>query len=136
MIPEIMDGKNIADFVDKDILIKLNALEKEEEMREKALELEGGNEDSEMSLDEDDQNAYREVVSKRAKLKLEHKLKLSCNNKHIHRPTMDDLKKALPKDSNFEKIEKENTKKSLKRKGRKVESVIKDLGMEMEGEDD
>ena len=31
MVPEIMDGKNIADFVDKDILRKLEVLEKEEE---------------------------------------------------------------------------------------------------------
>lgn len=31
-----MDGKNIADYVDKDILNKLEALEREEEMREKA----------------------------------------------------------------------------------------------------
>ena len=37
-IPEIMDGKNIGDFVDKDILDKLEALEREEEMLEKALE--------------------------------------------------------------------------------------------------
>jgi len=31
IIPEIMDGKNIADFVDPDILEKLDALEQEEE---------------------------------------------------------------------------------------------------------
>jgi nucleolar GTP-binding protein len=31
-----MDGKNIADFVDKDILEKLNELEKEEAMLEAA----------------------------------------------------------------------------------------------------
>lgn len=35
-VPEIMDGKNIADFVDKDILQKLDALEQEEEMMLKA----------------------------------------------------------------------------------------------------
>jgi nucleolar GTP-binding protein len=29
-IPEIMDGKNIADFVDPDILQRLEALEREE----------------------------------------------------------------------------------------------------------
>lgn len=32
IVPEIMDGKNIADFVDSDILKKIEALEKEEEM--------------------------------------------------------------------------------------------------------
>ena len=35
-IPEIMDGKNIADFVDKDILQRLDELEMEEDMLEKA----------------------------------------------------------------------------------------------------
>ena len=31
IMPEIMDGKNIADFIDPDILEKLDALEREEE---------------------------------------------------------------------------------------------------------
>ena len=31
IIPEIMDGKNVADFIDPDILDKLEALEREEE---------------------------------------------------------------------------------------------------------
>lgn len=33
-IPEIMDGKNIADFIDPDILERLDALEREEEKLE------------------------------------------------------------------------------------------------------
>ncbi len=32
-MPEIMDGKNIADFIDADILAKLDELEAEEERR-------------------------------------------------------------------------------------------------------
>lgn len=36
LVPEIMDGKNIADFVDPDILLRLEELEREEEMLEKA----------------------------------------------------------------------------------------------------
>ena len=35
-IPEIFNGRTIADFVDPDILVKLEALEKEEEARELA----------------------------------------------------------------------------------------------------
>jgi nucleolar GTP-binding protein len=31
-MPEIMDGKNIADFIDPDIAEKLEALEREEEL--------------------------------------------------------------------------------------------------------
>ena len=34
IVPEFMDGKNIADFVDPDILLRLDELEKEEEMLE------------------------------------------------------------------------------------------------------
>lgn len=34
IMPEIYNGKNIADFVDADILQKLDELEKEEEMLE------------------------------------------------------------------------------------------------------
>jgi nucleolar GTP-binding protein len=34
IIPEIMDGKNIADFIDPDIAEKLEALEREEGMLE------------------------------------------------------------------------------------------------------
>jgi len=33
-IPEIMDGKNVADFIDPDIAEKLEALEREEERLE------------------------------------------------------------------------------------------------------
>ena len=43
IIPEIMDGKNIADFIDPDIAEKLEALEREEEM----LEAEGFYEENE-----------------------------------------------------------------------------------------
>jgi nucleolar GTP-binding protein len=34
IVPEILDGKNVADFVDPDILEKLEALEREEEKLE------------------------------------------------------------------------------------------------------
>jgi len=36
IIPEILDGKNIADYIDDDIFANLEALEKEEELREAA----------------------------------------------------------------------------------------------------
>jgi len=36
IIPEIWEGRNIADFIDPDIMEKLDALEKEEELRENA----------------------------------------------------------------------------------------------------
>ena len=36
IIPEIVNGKNIADYIDADIFDKLEELEKEEELREAA----------------------------------------------------------------------------------------------------
>ena len=36
IIPEIINGKNIADYIDADIFDKLEQLEKEEELREAA----------------------------------------------------------------------------------------------------
>ena len=36
VIPEVWNGKNIADYIDPDIMTKLEALEKEEELREKS----------------------------------------------------------------------------------------------------
>lgn len=36
IIPELINGKNIADFIDPEILEKLDALEREEELREGA----------------------------------------------------------------------------------------------------
>ncbi len=48
VIPEIMDGKNVADFVDPDIMAKLEALEAEEERREAAGEYESDEEDADV----------------------------------------------------------------------------------------
>ena len=36
VLPEIINGKNIADYIDPDIFKNLEALEKEEELREEA----------------------------------------------------------------------------------------------------
>lgn len=46
VVPEIMDGKNIGDFVDADILQRLEELEREEEMlqQNEGIEQESDNE--------------------------------------------------------------------------------------------
>jgi len=51
-IPEIIDGKNIADYIDPDILERLDELEREEEEREAALESEMQIEEKQLSTDE------------------------------------------------------------------------------------
>ena len=58
-IPEIMDGANIADFVDADIEAKLAELEAEEELlleqaSANGMEMEGAEEDGDSDLDEEE----------------------------------------------------------------------------------
>ncbi|KAF9453331.1 P-loop containing nucleoside triphosphate hydrolase protein [Macrolepiota fuliginosa MF-IS2] len=66
VMPEIMDGKNVADFIDPDIADKLEALEREEEK----LEAEGFYESEEELLDSDDEREAAE-----ARTALQHKIK-------------------------------------------------------------
>ncbi|KAJ3487054.1 hypothetical protein NLI96_g3807 [Meripilus lineatus] len=56
IIPEIMDGKNIADFIDPDILEKLEALEREEEK----LQADGFYDSEEDMFDSDDEREAQE----------------------------------------------------------------------------
>jgi len=66
IIPEIMDGKNVADFIDPDIAEKLEALEREEER----LQAEGFYDSEEDMVDSDDE---REEIEARSNL--QHKIK-------------------------------------------------------------
>ena len=56
-IPEIIDGKNIADFVDPDILKRLEELEREEDQLVAELEAGRMGEDEDSELDEEEQAA-------------------------------------------------------------------------------
>eukprot|EP00730_Choanoeca_flexa_P018460 TRINITY_DN8977_c0_g1_i3.p1 TRINITY_DN8977_c0_g1~~TRINITY_DN8977_c0_g1_i3.p1 ORF type:complete len:683 (+),score=173.72 TRINITY_DN8977_c0_g1_i3:66-2051(+) len=49
-IPEILDGRNVADFIDPDIMAKLAELEAEEEAREKAGEYDSESDDEQTKL--------------------------------------------------------------------------------------
>ncbi|KAI5084765.1 hypothetical protein GOP47_0000934 [Adiantum capillus-veneris] len=74
IIPEIMDGHNIADFIDRDILQRLEEIEQEEGIRE-ARE---GEEESDMSEDElapEEQEALDAIRRKKKKLLEEHRAK-------------------------------------------------------------
>ncbi|KAG6844838.1 hypothetical protein H0H87_003269 [Tephrocybe sp. NHM501043] len=57
IIPEIMDGKNVADFIDPDIAEKLDALEREEER----LQAEGFYDSEEDMFDSDDEREAQEA---------------------------------------------------------------------------
>ena len=59
VMPEIMNGKNIADFVDPDIIARLDELEREEEQ---ILEdIAGQMEDSDSDLDEDEKELIGDI---------------------------------------------------------------------------
>mmetsp|Transcript_38296 Transcript_38296/g.114678 ORF Transcript_38296/g.114678 Transcript_38296/m.114678 type:complete len:673 (+) Transcript_38296:181-2199(+) len=60
-IPEILDGKNVADYVDPDIDAKLDKLEREEAQLVAELEAAGANVDEESDLDEDEELAVGEI---------------------------------------------------------------------------
>ncbi|PVD37279.1 hypothetical protein C0Q70_04276 [Pomacea canaliculata] len=59
VIPEIWNGKNIADFIDPEIMRKLEELEKEEELRENA-----GLYDNDEESDDDDMKELRKTARK------------------------------------------------------------------------
>ncbi|KIM31187.1 hypothetical protein M408DRAFT_255289 [Serendipita vermifera MAFF 305830] len=78
-IPEIMDGKNVADFIDPDIAEKLEALEREEEK----LEAEGFYASDDSMTDSDDEREMEEL--KAAKM---HKAVSQQKKKMKNRPIM------------------------------------------------
>lgn len=80
MIPEIQDGKNVADFIDPDIVAKLDELEAEEERLEAA-----GFYDSESEADSDEE-AIRTAASTIRDKKAMIRLKNAEKNKMQNRP--------------------------------------------------
>ncbi|KZS98317.1 GTP binding protein 4 [Sistotremastrum niveocremeum HHB9708] len=79
IIPEIMDGKNIADFIDPDILEKLEALEREEEK----LQAEGFYDSESDILDSEDEREAAEFQNG-----LEHKIRSQATKKLKNGPRM------------------------------------------------
>lgn len=68
-IPEIIDGKNIADFVDADILAKLDALEQEEEQILAELQAAKMGEEIESDLDSEEEAAVEAIRERKKKIK-------------------------------------------------------------------
>jgi len=64
-IPEIFNGENIADFIDPEILQRLDEMEKEEEERAIALGNEMEDSDDNDSLGEDDMEKVREIKERK-----------------------------------------------------------------------
>lgn len=69
-IPEIIDGKNIADFVDPDILNKLEDLEKEEEQLVAELEAARMGEEAESDLDSEEEAAAGAIRERKRTIRI------------------------------------------------------------------
>jgi len=88
VIPEIMDGHNILDFVDPDIEAKLAELEREEDQRIQLAELQAAEQDNDM--DDDRAEAQRQVAAlaksiRKKKGIIKEKNRMAKKNNH---PTM------------------------------------------------
>jgi len=79
-IPEIIDGKNIADFVDPDILQKLEALEQEEDQIVAEMDAAKMEEEPESDLDEEEEAAVN-AIRARKKIIKERRLSTKTQNK-------------------------------------------------------
>jgi len=74
IIPEILNGKNIADYIDADIFEKLEELEKDEELREAAGFYD--EDEEELNSEEEETRDTAEKIRKAKKIRLqEHRLK-------------------------------------------------------------
>lgn len=97
-IPEIMDGKNIADFVDADIEELLEELEREEEERVNKLEEENANKSEESELDEDELRIINAIRKKKTLLQKEHQLNKNKGGRV-------NLREVTNRDQTFEELE-------------------------------
>lgn len=140
-IPEIIDGKNIADFVDSEIDQMLEELEKEEEERQAKVEEERANQ-PELELDEEELKILTLIRKKKNLLRKQHQLEVGSRvvTREVknREQTFDDLQSHL-KSRGFDKEQAEETvnnvrdfarsrSRSASRMGRKRErDEIKDI---------
>lgn len=159
-IPEIIDGKNIADFVDPEILKKLEFLEQEEEQILAELEAARMNEDPESDLDEEEEAAVSAIRARKKIIKARKPMIQTQNKPMIPlairgritgaldakeiKKKMDDLgvdsSKMLERGRAMEKVERgRKRERSLSRKREKLvgdEDVTMDDGDKGDDDDD
>lgn len=110
VLPEIWEGHNVADFIDPEIMEKLDALEKEEELREKA-----GYYDDDDSEEDDEMKDLRKTAAK-----IRHKRQIitleSGEKRRIQRPRVPRTAKKID--------------------SKKMEESMEALGVEIENKDE
>ena len=88
IVPEIFNGKNVADFIDPEIDERLAELEREEDELEEKWASEKAEEEmgAEEEMEADEQEMLREVRARRSKLVDEHRRKKSAGNNTPNMP--------------------------------------------------
>ena len=116
IVPEIYNGKNVADFIDPEIEAKLAELEREEEELEAKWEASRmDREPQEPELDEDERALLGEVRTRRNKLVAEHRRKKSAANN----------KPVVPRKADAErKLNTSNMKESLESMGLDASAAV------------
>nr|ANM86107.1 nucleolar GTP-binding protein 1 [Stygiella incarcerata] len=76
VMPELLDGKNIADYVDADILLRLDELEREEDVM---LQTEAMEEDDGLEIDEETQRRIRKLKGRKSAFVTESREKKTKN---------------------------------------------------------
>ncbi|XP_078121195.1 GTP-binding protein 4 [Sander vitreus] len=108
-VPEVWEGHNIADYIDPEIMTKLELLEKEEELKEKAGEYDSDDES------EDEEMQEIRILAKQIRDKKQLMVRKS-KDKDVHGPRM-------PRTAT--KVERKN-----------LEKEMGDLGLDMDDKDD
>ncbi|PSC69229.1 Nucleolar GTP-binding 1 [Micractinium conductrix] len=98
IMPEIIDGKNILDFVDPDIDARLEALEREEAALAEAAAQAGDDMDDDGELDEDERATLDKICHKKKKMVAEHRRKKSAGNNSAPMPRAVDPERSRTKE--------------------------------------
>jgi len=103
VIPEVWNGKNVADYVDPDIMAKLEELEKEEELREQS----GVYESEESESETEEMKEIREMASKiRVKKKI---MKIDQKIDGTKKPTLPRTSTAAKRTRSVSRLKSEFT---------------------------
>ena len=119
-IPEIMDGKNIADYIDPEIDAKLQALEQEEEQIVAELDAAAMGEDPESDLDSEEEAAVEAIRDRKRTIRLHGR-----SNRTSNKPMMPRAIRGRTKDKHDPgALDEEEIKKKMEKYGVDVSKML------------
>eukprot|EP00033_Pygsuia_biforma_P000281 GCRY01000346.1.p1 GENE.GCRY01000346.1~~GCRY01000346.1.p1 ORF type:complete len:737 (+),score=197.89 GCRY01000346.1:285-2213(+) len=131
VVPEIMDGKNIMDFIDPEILQRLQELEEEEAAREAALEEE--EEEDLGDLDPEAAEALKDVRKTKKIIRANHAMNKSAN--HPRLPKRVQERHVGEFEETLEKMGVAGVGEALRKRGRSQSRARLSVGAEAEDMD-